>query len=110
MYVETRRCTYVPTVCTCILIKVFLFNPQGYVPNPYFNTSLVIVHYQLYMYIPSAFDFQSRPQSSWEEKYQVKGKSLSLAQIRNYGRQVLEVDAISCTMVICCMTGNRHSK
>ena len=44
------------------------------------------------MYILSAFDFQSCPQSSWEEKYQVKGKSLSLTQIRNYGRQILEVD------------------
>ena len=36
--------------------------------------------------------FQSRPQSPWDDKYQVKGKSLSLTQIRNYGRQVLEVN------------------
>jgi len=34
--------------------------------------------------------YGSRPQSSWEDKYQVKGKSLSVTQIRNYGRQVLE--------------------
>ncbi|XP_078356019.1 slowpoke-binding protein-like [Oculina patagonica] len=34
--------------------------------------------------------YGSRSQSSWEDKYQVKGKSLSLTQIRNYGRQVLE--------------------
>ncbi|KAM7449617.1 hypothetical protein ABFA07_002536 [Porites harrisoni] len=34
--------------------------------------------------------YGSRPQSSWQQKYQAKGKSLSLTQIRNYGRQVLE--------------------
>lgn len=34
--------------------------------------------------------YGSRPQSSWEEKYQAKGKSLSLTQIRNYGKQILE--------------------
>lgn len=34
--------------------------------------------------------YGSRPKLPWEQKYQVKGKSLSLTQIRNYGRQVLE--------------------
>ena len=44
-----------------------------------------------------SFHFQSRPQSAWEDKYQVKGKPLSLTQIRNYGRQILEVQ---CTDVL----------
>ncbi|RMX58121.1 hypothetical protein pdam_00000015 [Pocillopora damicornis] len=34
--------------------------------------------------------YGSRPQSSWVEKYQARGKALSLTQIRNFGRQVLE--------------------
>lgn len=34
--------------------------------------------------------YGSRPRSPWEQKYRVKGKSLSLTQIRNYGRQILE--------------------
>lgn len=34
--------------------------------------------------------YGSNPKSSWDQKYQVKGKPLSLIQIRSYGRQVLE--------------------
>ena len=50
--------------------------------------SLVFMHH---CYLKFIFYFQSRPQSSWVEKYQARGKALSLTQIRNFGRQVLEV-------------------
>lgn len=78
-----------------ILEKSLFFYHQSYALNrPIFAGLMTVLYFQLYIILLSSFHCQSRPQSAWEDKYQVKGKPLSLTQIRNYGRQILEVHVL----------------
>ena len=61
-------------------------------------------------YLKFIFYFQSRPQSSWVEKYQARGKALSLTQIRNFGRQVLEVKVRLLQRAVLCLFAEAGSQ
>ena len=69
--------------------------------------SLVFMHH---CYLKFIFYFQSRPQSSWVEKYQARGKALSLTQIRNFGRQVLEVKVRLLQSAVLCLFAEASSQ